>query len=70
MAEDPIDRAMVDAINSVGHVMSKQTFAEFVGSAKVMDALREVGVDFAQGYWVHKPTLFAPRLKKMAASVS
>jgi len=68
MAEDPIDRAMVEAINSVGHVMGKQTIAEFVGSAEVMEALREVGVDFAQGYWVHKPELFEPRLKKVAAS--
>jgi EAL domain-containing protein (putative c-di-GMP-specific phosphodiesterase class I) len=68
MAEDPIDRAMVEAINSVGHVMGKKTIAEFVGSAEVMDALREVGVDFAQGYWVHKPELFEPRLKKVAAS--
>jgi EAL domain-containing protein (putative c-di-GMP-specific phosphodiesterase class I) len=68
MAEDPIDRAMVEAINSIGHVMGKQTIAEFVGSAEVMEALREVGVDFAQGYWVHKPELFEPRLKKVAAS--
>jgi EAL domain-containing protein (putative c-di-GMP-specific phosphodiesterase class I) len=68
MAEDPIDRAMVEAINSVGHVMGKQTIAEFVGSAEVMQALREVGVDFAQGYWVHKPEPFGPRLKKVAAS--
>ncbi len=70
MADDPIDRAMVEAINSVGHVMGKQTIAEFVGSAEVMDALREVGVDFAQGYWVHKPEVFAPRLTQVAASAS
>lgn len=70
MAEDPIDRAMVEAINSVGHVMGKQTIAEFVGSAEVMDALRDIGVDFAQGYWVAKPVPFEPRLKKMAASAS
>jgi EAL domain-containing protein (putative c-di-GMP-specific phosphodiesterase class I) len=48
--------------------MGKQTIAEFVGSAEVMEALREVGVDFAQGYWVHKPELFGPRLKKVATS--
>ena len=50
MADDPIDRAMVEAINSVGHVMGKQTIAEFVDSDRVIAMLREIGVDFAQGY--------------------
>jgi EAL domain-containing protein (putative c-di-GMP-specific phosphodiesterase class I) len=63
MADDPIDRAMVEAINSVGHVMGKKTIAEFVDSDRVMAALREVGVDYAQGYWVAKPRPFEPRLR-------
>ncbi len=62
MADDPIDRAMVEAINSVGHVMGKKTIAEFVDSDRVMAALREIGVDYAQGYWVAKPRPFEPRL--------
>jgi len=62
MAEDPIDRAMVEAINSVGHVMGKKTIAEFVDGEAIMQALREIGVDFAQGYGVAKPKPFAPRL--------
>ncbi len=65
MADDPIDRAMVEAINSVGHVMGKQTIAEFVDSDRVMAALREIGVDFAQGYGVARPRPFAPRLHKV-----
>src|SRR5581483_10710748 len=63
MAEDVIDRAMVEAIHSVGHVMGKQTIAEFVESERVMSALREIGVDFAQGYWIGKPRPFGPRLR-------
>ncbi len=66
MADDPIDRAMVEAINSVGHVMGKQTIAEFVDSERVMAALREIGVDFAQGYGVAKPRPFAARLQVTA----
>jgi diguanylate cyclase (GGDEF)-like protein len=62
MADDPIDRAMVEAINSVGHVMGKRTIAEFVDSERVMALLREIGVDYAQGYGVAKPKPFAPRL--------
>jgi diguanylate cyclase (GGDEF)-like protein/PAS domain S-box-containing protein len=66
MADDPIDRAMVEAINSVGHVMGKQTIAEFVDSDRVITALREIGVDFAQGYGVAKPRPFASRLQVTA----
>jgi EAL domain-containing protein (putative c-di-GMP-specific phosphodiesterase class I) len=66
MADDPIDRAMVEAINNVGHVMGKQTIAEFVDSERVMAALREIGVDFAQGYGVARPRPFEPRLQVAA----
>jgi diguanylate cyclase (GGDEF)-like protein len=66
MADDPIDRAMVEAINSVGHVMGKQTIAEFVDSDRVLKALEEIGVDYAQGYGVGRPRPFAPRLGAVA----
>jgi EAL domain-containing protein (putative c-di-GMP-specific phosphodiesterase class I) len=68
MAEDPIDRAMVEAINSVGHVMGKQTIAEFVDSARVIAMLREMRVDFAQGFGVAKPRPFGPRLRVASGS--
>jgi len=68
MAEDPIDRAMVEAINSVGHVLGKQTIAEFVDSDRVMVMLREIGVDFAQGVGVAKPRPFGPRLRVASGS--
>lgn len=68
MADDPIDRAMVEAINSVGHVMGKQTIAEFVSDERVVEMLREIGVDYAQGYGVSKPRPFAPRLRVAASN--
>jgi diguanylate cyclase (GGDEF)-like protein/PAS domain S-box-containing protein len=63
MADDPIDRAMVEAINSVGHVMGKQTIAEFVDDDRVVAILREIGVDFMQGHGVATPRPFASRLQ-------
>jgi diguanylate cyclase (GGDEF)-like protein/PAS domain S-box-containing protein len=63
MADDPIDRAMVEAINNIGHVMGKQTIAEFVEGERTMAALQDIGVDFAQGYGVGRPQPFAPRLR-------
>jgi len=68
MADDPIDRAMVEAINSVGHVMGKKTIAEFVDSERVSALLRDIGVDYAQGYGVAKPRPFGPRLRMAAGS--
>ncbi|MEO8039873.1 MAG: EAL domain-containing protein [Betaproteobacteria bacterium] len=63
MADDPIDRAMVEAINNVGHVMGKQTIAEFVDDERVIAILDEIGVDFMQGHGVAMPRPFAPRLQ-------
>jgi diguanylate cyclase (GGDEF)-like protein/PAS domain S-box-containing protein len=59
LLEDPIDRAMVEVINHIGHVMGKLTIAEFVESAEILQALREIGVDYAQGYVVTRPQPFA-----------
>lgn len=55
MLTDPTDRAMVAAINQIGHVMGKQTIAEFVENQETMDCLRAIGVDFAQGLGVGRP---------------
>ena len=68
MADDPIDRAMVESINSVGHVMGKKTIAEFVDSERVLVMLRKLGVDFAQGYGIAKPMPFGPRLRVASGS--
>jgi EAL domain-containing protein (putative c-di-GMP-specific phosphodiesterase class I) len=52
---DPLDRAMVESINQVGHVMGVRTIAEGVTSAAVVERLRLLGVDFAQGNWISAP---------------
>jgi len=52
---DPLDRAMVESINQVGHVMGIQTVAEAVPSNAVVERLRALGVDYAQGNWISPP---------------
>lgn len=52
---DPIDMAMVQAINTIGHTMGLQTIAEFVESESVMLRLTELGLDYAQGYFLGEP---------------
>ena len=55
MVSDPIDRAMVEAINHIGHVMKIETIAEFVENDAILEALRGIGVDYAQGYGIERP---------------
>jgi EAL domain-containing protein (putative c-di-GMP-specific phosphodiesterase class I) len=55
MLHDSIDRAMVEAINNIGHVMGIQTIAEFVEDDAIREALENIGVNFAQGYGVGRP---------------
>jgi diguanylate cyclase (GGDEF)-like protein len=52
---NPLDEVSVRSFVDVARVMGIQTIAEFVESAEVLDRLRELGVDFAQGYHLHKP---------------
>jgi diguanylate cyclase (GGDEF)-like protein/PAS domain S-box-containing protein len=52
---DPIDREMVRSINEIGHLTGKQTIAEFAENLEIIDMLRSLGVDYAQGYGVSQP---------------
>ncbi len=55
MLHDPYDRAMVAAINEVGHRMGIRTIAEFVENPETLHALADLGVDYAQGWALGKP---------------
>jgi diguanylate cyclase (GGDEF)-like protein/PAS domain S-box-containing protein len=55
MVHDPIDLEMVRSINEIGHVMGKKTIAEFVENKEILGRLKELGVDYAQGYHMGKP---------------
>ncbi len=53
---DPIDREMVRSINEIGHLTGKQTIAEFAENQEIINLLRGLGVDYAQGYGVSRPS--------------
>jgi diguanylate cyclase (GGDEF)-like protein/PAS domain S-box-containing protein len=55
MVEDQVKRALVESINQIGHVIGVQTIAEWVENRATLDALKEIGVDYVQGYWIAKP---------------
>ncbi len=55
MLTDPVDYAMVEAITHIGHVMGLTTIAEYVENDEIVRRLTALGVDYAQGYGVHRP---------------
>jgi diguanylate cyclase (GGDEF)-like protein/PAS domain S-box-containing protein len=57
---DPIDRAMTETMNKIGHIMQKTTVAEFAENQSIIDILDDMGVDYAQGYGVCLPKPLLP----------
>ncbi|MDE2088607.1 MAG: EAL domain-containing protein [Gammaproteobacteria bacterium] len=55
MAHDPIDGAIVESINQIGHAMGLRTIAECMEEPAVLERLRTLGVDYVQGYGVREP---------------
>jgi len=56
LSTDPTHRALVEAINHVGHVMQIKTIAESVEQASSAEILRQMKVDYAQGHHFSIPT--------------
>lgn len=55
MTSDPIDLTMVQSIQNIGHVMGLKTIAEWVEDEATLQLLRDMNVDYAQGFWLAKP---------------
>ncbi len=69
MVDNMVDSAVVESINQIAHLMNIKTIAEFVESEVVFMKLKEIGVDFAQGYWIAKPAaleVIEPRDAKLS----
>jgi len=58
MVKDPVDAAMVEAINRIGHVMGIRTIAEAVENQAILGRLRDLGVNYAQGTIIARPEPF------------
>ena len=64
IATNPISLAMVKSINEIGHMMGKKTIAEYVEDQQTLDLLKEIGVDYAQGYFFSRPAPVEQGLKQ------
>ena len=52
---NPLSYSIISAINQIGHVMGVKTIAEFVENNEVLSRVANIGIDYVQGYGVHKP---------------
>ena len=65
---DKVSAEMVRCINQIGHVMGIKTIAEFVENDEIMAQLRDIGVDYAQGYGIGKPLPLEEQLERIGQS--
>ena len=62
--DNPNDYAVVKSINEIGHFMGKKTIAEYVENEEILEILREIGVDYAQGWGIGKKVPITTLLDK------
>ncbi len=53
--DDPLSLALVTSINEIGQVMGIRTIAEYVENEAILEKLRKIGVDYAQGFAIARP---------------
>jgi diguanylate cyclase (GGDEF)-like protein len=56
LARDRVDQSMVRMVGEVAKAAGIQTVAEYVQSAAALTLLAKYGIDYAQGYFVGRPT--------------
>jgi len=65
-ATDPNDRLLVKAVVSVAHGMHSKTIAEHVSDPVILETVRSLGVDYAQGFEIGRPVPAAEALPRAA----
>lgn len=66
LTTNPVDRAIVESINDIGHKIGAVTIAEFVEDQTTLDELSAIGVDMAQGYHIARPEPIADLLARLS----
>jgi EAL domain-containing protein (putative c-di-GMP-specific phosphodiesterase class I) len=55
ITRDPVNLAIVKATNEIGHALGIKTIAEYVEDIETLEALRQLGVDYGQGFGIARP---------------
>ncbi len=65
ITNSPTDRVMVNSMNEIARSLNMETIAEYVENMEIHAVLKEIGVDYAQGWGVHKPMPLADLSAKL-----
>ncbi|MBA3696728.1 MAG: EAL domain-containing protein, partial [Methylotenera sp.] len=55
LLDDPLDDVAVRCFVDVARVLGIETVAEYVDKAPVLERVKNLGITYAQGFFVHKP---------------
>jgi diguanylate cyclase (GGDEF)-like protein/PAS domain S-box-containing protein len=68
LARDPIDRVLAGAVVGIGRALGIATIGAQADSAETLAFLRELGVDYAQGYGIERPQPLDAALERLVAA--
>jgi len=57
LLSDPMDGEIIRSIVNIAHTVGKKTIAEYVDNPETLNALKQTGVDYVQGYYIQRPGL-------------
>lgn len=63
MLSNPIDHAMIRHVHEISKLRGQTTIAEFIETAEQLSALKTIGIDYGQGYYLGKPIPLTEWLK-------
>jgi EAL domain-containing protein (putative c-di-GMP-specific phosphodiesterase class I) len=69
LPNSPTDRVFIEGIVSVARKMGIKTIAEYVENEEVLEVVKDLGIDYAQGYYLGKPEPLEEKLKKHFSKV-
>lgn len=53
--KDPVNRVFVESIHNISKIMGIKTTAEYVENEEILNCIKEIGIDYAQGYHISRP---------------
>jgi diguanylate cyclase (GGDEF)-like protein/PAS domain S-box-containing protein len=65
MTKDPVDQAVIESMNRIGHVLGFKMIAEWVEDAQTLQLLEKIGIDYVQGFELAEPHPFHSKAKSL-----